>query len=92
MNSSCGKFLGIWFVPMPGKGTCWVPKLFVGCRVLARVPEGVPCCPKTPVAVEPNEEAVREAALRSTGTVPMLVRLDWLTGVLITDTPAPVVA
>ena len=46
----------------------------------------------TPVAVEPNEEAVREAVLRPTGTVPMLVRLVWLTGVLIICTLSPVVA
>ena len=52
----------------------------------------IPLCPEAPVAVVPNEEAVREAVLRSTGTVPILVRLEWLAGVLITDTPAPVVA
>ena len=60
--------------------------------VLARGSESIPLCPEAPVAVVPNEEAVREAVLRSTGTVPILVRLEWLAGVLITDTPAPVVA
>ena len=46
-------------------------------------PEAILSRPETPVAVEPNEGAVREAVLRPTGTVSMLVRLVWLTGVLI---------